>query len=145
MAGVSSLHANAARAKDFDGVICSLLDARKSEVYTALFLSAGGRLTRLSDDQLASLERALVQARVKDGAGSPRFVGDGAKVYEKRIAKEFGAGSVIFAGGAVATEVARLGEERLSSRLGDDIGTLIPIYLRPSEAETKLAKNRLTC
>jgi tRNA threonylcarbamoyladenosine biosynthesis protein TsaB len=36
VAGISTLEANAARAADFEGVICSLIDARKNEVYGLL-------------------------------------------------------------------------------------------------------------
>ena len=46
--GVSTLLAQAARVGDFDGVICSFLDARKHEVYAALFRKSKHGLTRLT-------------------------------------------------------------------------------------------------
>ncbi|MGH7811313.1 MAG: tRNA (adenosine(37)-N6)-threonylcarbamoyltransferase complex dimerization subunit type 1 TsaB, partial [Candidatus Binatia bacterium] len=47
--GVSTLHANAARVTDAADLVCSLLDARKREVYAALFRRENGALTRLSE------------------------------------------------------------------------------------------------
>jgi len=141
--GVSTLHANAARVKNFDGTICALLDARKSEVYTALFEHTDGALRRLSDDALMSIAQALGAARER--AGSLEFVGDGAHAYEKVIIREFGVGATMLAGGTVAAQVALLAERQFRDREMDDIGALRPVYLRSSEAETQLGKLRLTC
>ena len=146
VAGVSTLHAHAARIKNFNGVVCALLDARKREVYTALFRSAGCRLERLAEDQLTSIQNALARARsLADEGGAFGFVGDGARAYEKVIEREFGGGAVFFDKGSVAAAAACLAEERLSAGLSDDIGALAPVYLRSSEAETKLVKSHLTC
>ncbi|HEY3166171.1 MAG TPA: tRNA (adenosine(37)-N6)-threonylcarbamoyltransferase complex dimerization subunit type 1 TsaB, partial [Candidatus Binatia bacterium] len=46
LVGVSTLQANAARVTGFDGIVCSLLDARKSEVYFALFRRIGADFER---------------------------------------------------------------------------------------------------
>ena len=144
--GISTLQANAARVKNFDGIVCALLDARKHEVYTALFRRTECRLDRISDDELTSIENALARARLQNGANDVLgFVGDGAKAYEKAISSEFSASAVFFHDSSAATAVARLAEERLSAGLNDEIGTLTPVYLHPSEAETKLRKSYLTC
>jgi tRNA threonylcarbamoyladenosine biosynthesis protein TsaB len=146
VAGVSTLHANAARVKNFEGVVCALLDARKGEVYTALFRRAGCGLERLTDDELTSIEKALALARSqKNGANAAMgFVGDGIKAYGNAIAGEFGAGALYFNQGSVAAAAALLAEGRLGARSGDEIGSLAPVYLRPSEAEAKLLKSSLT-
>lgn len=146
--GVSTLHANAARATQFDGIICSLLDARKSEVYSALFRRHGSQLVRLTNDALVSIDKALNHVREQDGVGgSVLFIGDGAQACEKIIVREFGVAAVILSDGdgSVAAQVARLAESRIHVRLSDDIGALRPVYLRPSEAETKFGKTHLTC
>jgi len=139
--GVSTLWANAARAKDFDGLICSMLDARKSEVYMALFQGGGRRPTRVTEDTIASLEYAidLVQSCHSADGRSTLFVGDGAKVYEKILTDALSP-SALFANGnsSVAAEAAVLAEERVRSGANDDLGELSPIYLRPAEAESRI-------
>jgi len=57
--GISTLLANAARVNDFDGLICSFLDARKKEVYAALFRRNGDALTRLTEDRVAGASEVI--------------------------------------------------------------------------------------
>lgn len=144
--GVSTLHANAARVRKFDGIICPLLDARKQEVYTALFRGDEGQVVRLTEDVLTSIEGALSHIRKQNGAPL-RFIGDGAKVYEKIIIRELGIAAPLLSGGdgSVAAQVAELAEARFCARQCDDVGSLRPVYLRLSEAEEKFRKTHLTC
>ncbi len=137
--GVSTLHANAARVDDGDGFVCSLLDARKHEVYAALFRRTGKVLTRLSEDAVLSVNRVselLSHCR----AANPFLVGDGASAYETQLKISFGGAMRFSAGdefGSVAAQVAMLARERFLAADADDIGALSPVYLRPSEAESK--------
>jgi tRNA threonylcarbamoyladenosine biosynthesis protein TsaB len=146
--GVSTLLANAARVKELSGMICSLLDARKREVYAGLFQSNGQRLTRLTEDTIDSLRKILdlVKSLREANDQSVIFTGDGATVYEKLLLDEFAPfGQVAGGNSSVAAAVAALGIERFSNGTADDLGALAPLYLRPSEAESKLGKSRLTC
>lgn len=145
--GISTLHAHAARVERFDGIVCALLDARKQEVYTALFRSASCRLERITKDELTSIEKALARVRSqRDGSNDAlAFVGDGAAAYEKVIGQEFRGAGLFFDPGSVAAAVARLAEGPLRAGLSEDIGTLAPFYLRSSGAESKLRKSSLTC
>lgn len=140
--GVSTLLAHAARAKSFDGLICSMLDARKREVYMALFESDGRRLRRMTGDTIVSLQGAidLVQSYRSIDGRSMLCVGDGAKAYE-RILIDAVAPSALIADdhASVAAEVAMLAEERFRRCVGDDLGALAPIYLRLAEAERKIS------
>lgn len=139
--GVSTLFANAALAKDFDGLICSMLDARKCEVYMALFQGDGRRPKRVTEDAITSLQGAidLVQScRSVDGS-SMLLVGDGAKAYEKILIDALAHSALIVNGhSSVAAEVAVLAEERFRRCAGDDLGALAPIYLRPAEAQSRI-------
>jgi tRNA threonylcarbamoyladenosine biosynthesis protein TsaB len=146
--GVSTLWANAARMKGWSGLICSLLDARKREVYAGLFQSNGQRLTRLTEDAIDSLRHIvdLVKSLREANDQSLIFIGDGATVYEKLLLDEFAPfGQIASETSSVAAAVAALGLDRFSSGASDDLGALAPLYLRPSEAESKLGKSRLTC
>ncbi|MBQ9414996.1 MAG: tRNA (adenosine(37)-N6)-threonylcarbamoyltransferase complex dimerization subunit type 1 TsaB [Clostridia bacterium] len=59
-----------------DAVIAAVLDARRQQVYTALFDCANGVITRLTDDQALAIDDA--QKFWKNAKKSVIFVGDGA-------------------------------------------------------------------
>ncbi|HWH80302.1 MAG TPA: tRNA (adenosine(37)-N6)-threonylcarbamoyltransferase complex dimerization subunit type 1 TsaB [Candidatus Binatus sp.] len=145
--GVSTLHANAARVSDAEGVVCSMLDARKQEVYAACFRRRDQSLTRLCADQCCSIYTAIDMMR-EHGIAGGIAIGDGAKVYEKLLVDAFGAELRLSAGreySTIAAHVAMLSLARLADSSADDIGALSPLYLRPSEAEKKRTNSTLTC
>jgi tRNA threonylcarbamoyladenosine biosynthesis protein TsaB len=141
LAGVSTLHANAARVPNFDGMICSLLDARKNEVYFALFRHDGRDLKRLTEDAMSSIDGALDQLRNSNRASgsSLLFIGDGARTYENFLTRAFASTQILAGNGysSMAAEVARLAEGRFRAHRTDDLALLAPVYLRPTQAETK--------
>ena len=124
----------------FDGVICALLDARKNEVYAALFRKSTHGLTRLTEDLLAPAEDVIGQMRSRIGSMPCLFIGDGARRYEKLLLDALGGKAQLCIEDSVsscAAAVARLGMERFRNSESDELGTLVPVYLRPSEAEAK--------
>ncbi|MBI2367700.1 MAG: tRNA (adenosine(37)-N6)-threonylcarbamoyltransferase complex dimerization subunit type 1 TsaB [Deltaproteobacteria bacterium] len=138
--GVSTLLAQAARVGEFDGVICALLDARKHEVYVALFRKSKRGLTRLTEDLLVPAEDVIGQMRSRIGSMPCLFIGDGARRYEKLLLDALGVKARLCAedsASSCAAAVARLGMERFRNSESDELGTLVPVYLRPSEAEAK--------
>ena len=54
--GVSTLDAMAQQARLFEGIVCCAMDARREQVYNALFSCHGGVLTRLTEDRALSLD-----------------------------------------------------------------------------------------
>ena len=138
--GVSTLFAQAARVGDFDGVICALLDARKNEVYAALFRKRHQELARLTEDFIAPVEMVIEQVSSAGRAMPCLLIGDGARRYEKSLLDRLRGKARLCAEDTVsscAAAVARLGMERLRRSESDDLGQLLPVYLRPSEAEAK--------
>jgi tRNA threonylcarbamoyladenosine biosynthesis protein TsaB len=138
--GVSTLLAQAARIGEFEGAICALLDARKNEVYAALFRKRHQELARLTEDFIAPVEGVLDQVRGATGAMPCLFIGDGARRYEKLLLDALGGKARLCAEDSVsscAAAVASLGMERLRRSETDDLGKLVPVYLRPSEAEAR--------
>jgi tRNA A37 threonylcarbamoyladenosine modification protein TsaB len=137
------------RAKEFSGLICSLLDARKNEVYVALFRRDGEALSRLTEDAVGPIDFVIDLLRIH-GITEKRpalLVGDGAVVYECQWTRSFGPSVKISLGreyGSLAAQAARLSEHRFRSRSVDDVGAVEPIYLRWSEAERKLRLSTLT-
>ncbi len=138
--GVSTLLAQAARTGDFHGVICALLDARKNEVFAALFRKRHQELARLTEDLLAPAASVIDQVRSATGDMPCLFIGDGARRYEKLLLDALGGKARLCAEDSVsscAAAVGRLGMARLRRCEADDLGKLVPVYLRPSEAEAR--------
>ncbi len=75
-AGVSTLEAMAYNFRDEDCTVFSLMDARRNQVYTAVFEVKDGRVTRLCDDGADSIE--ALAARVSAVRGRIYLAGDGA-------------------------------------------------------------------
>ena len=84
--GVSTLEAMALGLGALNGHICCCMDARRNQVYNAIFLAENGRLTRISDDRAIALSDLKQELAHIDG---PIYlVGDGAALAHKTLAPE---------------------------------------------------------
>jgi tRNA threonylcarbamoyladenosine biosynthesis protein TsaB len=136
--GMSTLFAHAARVTDYDGLICTLLDARKNEVYAAVFRKTGDVVNRVTEDIVASAANVFATVRELQRGASCLFVGDGAAVYKDMLLDSPGVRLLETINyPTVAATVARLAEDRFRCNKVDDLSTLTPAYVRPSEAEFK--------
>jgi tRNA threonylcarbamoyladenosine biosynthesis protein TsaB len=134
LVGVPTLDALALVAPTSESRICAVLDARKREVYAALYERAGGRLMRCGEPC------AIAAERLAAAVGSPcAFIGDAVDVYGEIFRRVLGDGVLLFPPSThppSAIAVARLAASRLArSPAGDDIASLSPTYVRPPEAE----------
>ena len=81
--GVSTLEAMALGLGAWDGHVCACMDARRNQVYNAVFLAEKGELTRVSEDRAISLEDLALELEHIDG---PIFlVGDGAALCHRTL------------------------------------------------------------
>ena len=145
--GISTLHAQACRVCDADKLICAMLDARKREVYAALFRRVDGILQRLSDDGVMPVTNAIEMIQSTRQNNLCSVIGDGAQAYEKWLIQSLGGRLSIVAESecsTVARRVAELAQTRFGVAAGDDLGALVPVYLRSPEAEKKRALSELT-
>ncbi len=115
-------------------LICPILDARKKEVYTAFFQFVNGSsLKRLTEDMVLPVQRLL--SMIKEPV---IFLGDAVDIYKSAISEKLG-DMVYFAPMALrfpsASVVAELSIAMLQEGKGEDPLTLVPVYIRPSEAE----------
>ena len=78
-AGVSSLKALASNLLDRDAYVCAAMDARRNQLYYALFKTEGGTLTRLCADTADSADAAAALAK-EMGITDIICVGDGAEI-----------------------------------------------------------------
>ena len=131
---VSTLHALAHNVSCFDGIICPILDARRNQVYNALF--EGGSLNRITDDRALSIDSLCDELSETDK--KIIFVGDGVPVFEEQIKASLGERAV-FALRAVqmnlAASVAEIGIEKYKNGETVSFDELVPQYLRLSQAE----------
>ena len=130
--GVSTLEAMAWHGVSAGGLICPVMDARRSQVYNALFETDGdGRPVRLTEDRAVSL--AELAGELKDYECAPLLVGDGAKLTYDYLTNEGTACRMAPANllyqSAWGVGMAALGKEAGGA---DD---LLPVYLRLSQAE----------
>jgi tRNA threonylcarbamoyladenosine biosynthesis protein TsaB len=130
--GVSSLKALAVECLPWPDRICVLTDARKGDVYTAIFQESGGRLDRIGEERVVAPETILRTIE------SPHlFVGDAVPLYEKQI-RTIVAKNVRWAPRGrlfpKASSVAWLAADRLLSATADEMDLLVPRYIRQSDA-----------
>jgi tRNA threonylcarbamoyladenosine biosynthesis protein TsaB len=135
--GVSTLEALALNALPAAGLICPMLDARKSQVYTGLYRMGPAGLPVIEGEErligIGDFLRDLIQEEIL-------FLGDGAVCHERLINETMGSRAVLCGSGkhrVLASSVGLIGRQRYQSGAILDTLTFAPRYLRPSAAEVK--------
>lgn len=136
--GVSSLTTLAAQVPACRHPVCAMIDARKQEVYSGLFLCGTG------EPQLQGVEQVLAPERLLDRlSGEILFVGSGALLYRTLILRRL-AGRAHFAPWPLhqprASSAAMLVLSRWQAGFGSAPESILPRYIRPSEAELMEAR-----
>ena len=133
--GVSTLEAMAKNLGVHQGYVCPVMDARRSQVYNAMFYVNCGKYTRIRDDRAISLKD--LGEDVKKLAEPIFWVGDGSVLCYNSLLKEVPA--LILPPEHLqhqrAAGVALVAAEKLAAGEVGDGGTLTPNYLRLSQAE----------
>lgn len=139
LASVSTLLALAYNHAGHEGLVAPLLNARREEVYTALFRSTPAGLVRLESDQ--AISPAAWTDKLRSCQEPVLLVGDGAVVYQEVWQKGLGDSCIIPPAVNLlnrAATVAWLGRNRLLDGQAADLYDLKPVYIRPAEAQVKL-------
>jgi tRNA threonylcarbamoyladenosine biosynthesis protein TsaB len=122
--------------------VCAVLDARKNEVYAALYRTLEGRLEPLGAPR--AVPPAILAEELRDGTEGPVvFVGDAVAPFAGVLADVLGMRARLAPADLrlpSAVTVGELGGAALSRGETVDPAALEPLYLRPSEAE--LARER---
>ena len=133
--GVSTLEAMAENLGVYRGVICCAMDARRSQVYNALFRAEGGKLTRICQDRAISLED--LEKELKNLQEPIFLVGDGSILCYNTLNAQV-PGLICPAEHRMhqrAAGVALVARELLRSGHAPSGGELEIQYLRLSQAE----------
>ena len=141
--GVSTLEAMAETLGVYEGHVCACMDARRNQVYNALFLADSGKLERMSDDRAIALVELKTELEHIDG---PIFlVGDGAALTYQILSGEIP--NLILPPEhrmhQRASGVAIVAARQIAAGEAGDANALTPNYLRLSQAEReRLEKNK---
>lgn len=116
--------------------VCTMFDARKKEVYAAVFRWTGGGFERVMNEASMSPDDL-----VKACPGTVIFAGEGALLYRDVISKIAGENALFPAPQQMVphpSNVAYLGlRKALKGDFAEPVG-LVPHYIRKSEAEVKM-------
>ena len=133
--GVSTLEAMAESLHVYQGYVCPVMDARRSQVYNALFYVNQGSIQRVSDDRAIALADLKTQLATLN---EPIFlVGDGSTLTYNTLKAEI-PGLVLPAEHRMhqrAVGVALVAARELAAGASGNGSTLSPNYLRLSQAE----------
>ena len=134
--GVSTLEALAQNLIGFDGILCPVMNARRNQVYNALFECKDGVITRLCEDRAIALTD--LDAELAALPDAPVYlVGDG---YDLALAHlKVSAGRIRKTPVVLRTQnaysVAQVALALFDSGVRTNDRELVPVYLRPCQAE----------
>ena len=131
--GVSTLEALAYNLKGSDGILCPVMNARRNQVYNALFRFEGDRLVRLCEDRAIAISELAEE--LSDKNEKIYLSGDGVSITASSIPE----GKLGFTHPVMAHQnaysVAMCALEAYRSKNYTTDIDLAPTYLRPSQAE----------
>jgi tRNA threonylcarbamoyladenosine biosynthesis protein TsaB len=140
VAAVPTLEALAWNLPHVSFPVCPLLDARKNEVYAALYRFEGGILTQVMAEAAISLVRLA-----ENISGPVIFTGEASRIFKSEIERIFGDRALFAPRAASMPSAAVVGELGLAmiqdGRYTDPDG-LTPLYIRRPEAEVAWEKRR---
>ena len=132
-ASVNTLDAYSETVQPGPYAICPVLDARKKEVYTALYNSENGLCVRETPDQ------AITPRELCDQIKKPTvFVGNGLVAYRELLSsllKKNYINNAPIKKLTVAASAILIASRDLKNNLQNDLDSLTINYIRPSEAE----------
>ncbi len=133
--GVSTLEAMALGSGIYQGYVCPVMDARRSQVYNAIFYVNQGRLERRAPDRAIALSDLAAELNTLEG---PIFlVGDGSLLCHRTLAAEV-PGLILPPEHKThqrAAGVALAAQAKIAAGDRCDGAALTPNYLRLSQAE----------
>jgi tRNA threonylcarbamoyladenosine biosynthesis protein TsaB len=133
--GVPTLLAIATQAPMAADFVCPILDAKKNEIYIALFSRKNEGLERVTADLAGPPDLIPEILGALHNGESCIFMGEGARIHADLVTGVLG-GRALFApdrvSPSVAAAVCKLGEEKVRRGERDSAASLAPIYVRPS-------------
>ena len=133
---ISTLEALSENLRGVKGIIAPVMDARRSQVYTAIFEANGNKITRLTEDM--AIQIAELYERLKTYGKKAYLVGDGYDITYKALS-EMGLDTLAITPPLLrmqnAASVGRIAAIKLGQGEYTTDSSLSPIYLRMPQAE----------
>ena len=134
---VSTLESMAYNCLACDVVICASMDARRRQVYNALFRIKDGHVERLSDDRAIGVDELI--AELRDIPERIILIGDGAELVKRSCPDDE---QIILAPAAQryqrASSTAVIAAAKIERGETVSSSALMPTYLRLSQAEREM-------
>ncbi len=144
LCGVSTLQAMALTLGVWEGTVCCVMDARRNQVYNALFRAEGGSITRIREDRAISLEE--LEKELREISGTIYLVGDGSELTHRTL-KDTVPNLALppeHRRHQRASGVALAAVKQIEGGGPCDAASLTPNYLRLSQAERERLEKKLT-
>ena len=144
LCGVSTLEAMALTLGVWEGTVCCVMDARRNQVYNALFRAERGSITRIREDRAISLEE--LGKDLGEIPGAIYLVGDGSELTHRTL-KDTAANLAPppeHRRHQRASGVALAAARKIEAGEVCDAASLTPNYLRLSQAERERLEKQLT-
>ncbi len=134
--GIPTLDVLAHNITFFDGLICPIMDARRNQVYTAIYKEGQGNIKRVSDYMAIDILEFITKlAEYKENIV---FLGDGTWQYQNTLKEHLG-DRAQFAPSYLnlqrASTLAQIACTEYDKGNAVDASLFIPMYLRKSQAE----------
>ncbi|MCL2860678.1 MAG: tRNA (adenosine(37)-N6)-threonylcarbamoyltransferase complex dimerization subunit type 1 TsaB [Oscillospiraceae bacterium] len=141
--GVSSLESLAYN-EIFDGIICSLIDARNNQVYCGIFDSNRNQLGELMADDISIVLETIENLWTATnsnylgtcGQVPLQFIGDGAVLHQNIIKEKFQTNANFSKNNEqTSISIGRCAYHKFLNGQIDSADSITPLYLRKSQAE----------
>ena len=119
--------------------VCPVIDARRGEVYAALYRFSADALEKVVNEFAVTAAELAAMVEGEVAAGEVVFTGDAMQEEVRRQATAKGCRAVATGVAEMylrGCAVAGIGASRIADRKVDDTATLEPLYVRPSGAVT---------
>lgn len=140
---VPTIDAMAYNAWGYCGLVCPIMDARRSQVYTGIFGFEDGEMITVMENTATTIDELLEKIKEIAAGSTVLFIGDGMPVFADRIEEVLG-GVVSYQMAPAnmnrqrAASVACLGAQYFAEGKTEAASEHLPEYLRLSQAEREL-------
>lgn len=144
---VPTINAMAYNAYGYGGLVCPIMDARRSQVYTGIYRFENGSQNILMENSAITFDELMQKLdELNFHNDKIMFIGDGIPVFRERIEEHFGGTGYEFAPASMnrqrAASVAVLGQLYYKKGWTEPASEHLPDYLRLSQAERELNEKR---
>lgn len=139
--GVPSLVGLAYNISNFDGIICSILDAKNDNVYAALF-RYNNNIPVMIENYFTDTIDSLIE-NLKEKNEKVMFVGDGSVSFKEKLINSLESNAYfapLHLNNQLSTSIAKAALEKAKHSEFDTYDTLMPMYLKKSQAEREAEK-----